>query len=134
ECAGEAERRLVVFVIHARACVDSDVKRLINRHDGRDGMRDRSAGDFLAVNGQNAHATLSLARAVVLEIKYDCVFARRERLWALTREVWKSKQLVGENWLPLEQVESVTAEAASERVEHTFGTLRRNLYISRDLE
>src|SRR5262245_17389939 len=68
------------------------------------------------------------------EVKYDCVFARRERLWALPAEALQSQQVVGEDWLPLEQVEAVTAEAASKRVEHTFGTLRRNLYISCDLK
>src|SRR5262245_16876822 len=134
ERAGKAERRLVVFVFHARPRIDSDVKRLINRHDGRNGVRDRLAGDFLAVNGQNARAALRLARAVIFEVKYDCVFARCERLWALPAEALQSQQVVGEDWLPLEQIEAVTAEAASKRVEHTFGTLRRNLYISSDLK
>src|SRR5262249_52824451 len=126
ERAGKAERRLVVFVFHARPRIDSDVKRFINRHDGRNRVRDRLAGDFLAVNGQNARAALSLSRAVIFEVKYDCVFAGRERLWALPPKVLQSWQVVGEDWFALEQVEAITTEAASKRVEHTFGTLRRN--------
>src|SRR5262249_42798620 len=107
ERAGKAERRLVVFVFHARPRIDSDVKRLINRHDGRNGVRDRLAGDFLAVNGQNASAALRLAGAVIFEIKYDCVFAGRERLWALPPKVLQSWQGVGEVWIDIAQQEDI---------------------------
>src|SRR5262249_37418014 len=72
ELAGKTERRLVIFVIHARARINSDVKRLINRKERGDRVRDRLAGDFLAVNGQDAGAALRLAWAVIFEIKYDC--------------------------------------------------------------
>src|SRR5215471_18394250 len=119
ELAGKTERRLVIFVIYACARINSDVKRLINRKEGGGGVRDRLAGDFVAVNGQDARAALRLAGAIIFEIKYDCMFAGRERLSAFPPEALQRQKIVGEHGFALEQIEAITTEAASERVEHT---------------
>src|SRR4030095_7328592 len=50
ELSGEAERRLVVLVIHPRAGINPDIEGLIDRKERWDGMRDRLASDFLAVH------------------------------------------------------------------------------------
>src|SRR5260370_25678102 len=57
--AGEAERHLVVVVIHRSACVDADIERLVNRHNERNRVRNLLAGSFPAVNGQHAATSLS---------------------------------------------------------------------------
>src|SRR3954470_13117597 len=61
ELAGEAKRRLVVLVVHACAGIDSDIERLINRHEGRNGVWSGLPGNLLAVHGQDAGAALSHA-------------------------------------------------------------------------
>src|SRR5580704_6580138 len=66
---GEAERRLVVVVVHPSACIHSDVEGLIDRRQERSGVRDRFASDFLSVHRQNASAALAEAGAIVLEVK-----------------------------------------------------------------
>ena len=50
ELAGEAKRQLVVFVVDAGAGIDADVEGLVDRQDGRDGVRNLVAGDLLAVD------------------------------------------------------------------------------------
>src|SRR6476661_1361344 len=90
ELAGEAERRLVILVVHTRASIHPDVERLIDGHKGGDGVRDRLAGYFLAVHRQNAGATFAHAWAVVLEVKQDGVFTRRERLRTFPAELFQS--------------------------------------------
>src|SRR6476620_4478144 len=102
ELAGEAERRLVVLVVDARAGINPDIEGLVDRHEGRDRVWDRLAGDFLAVYRQNTGATFAHARTVVLEVKQDGVFTRRERLRAFPAELFQSQQVVGEDRLALD--------------------------------
>ena len=125
ELAGEAERRLVVLVVHARAGIHADIEGLVDRHEGRDGVRDLLAIHFLAVHRQDAGAALGHAGAVVFEVKHDGVFARRERFLAFPAESLHRQEVVGEHRLALQQVEAVAAEAAAERVEHALGAALR---------
>ena len=61
ERAGKAERRLVVLVLHAQAGINADIEGLVDRHEGRDGVRDLLAIHFLAVHRQDAGAASTLA-------------------------------------------------------------------------
>jgi hypothetical protein len=54
---GESERRLVVLVVHARAGIHPDIEGLVDRLDERNGVRDRLAGNSVAVHRQDAGAT-----------------------------------------------------------------------------
>src|SRR5262249_21162060 len=101
ELAGEAERGLVIIVIHARAGIDSDIKKLVNRHEGRNRVRDALPGDLLAVNRQNPRAALRHAGAVIFEVKHDAMFAGRERILAFPAKTFQSQQVVGEHRPPL---------------------------------
>src|SRR5205823_14774742 len=90
EFSGEAKRRVIVLVVHARASINPDIEGLVDSKEGRDGVWDRLASDFLAVHGEDAGATFGHARAVVFEIKYDGVFAGHERLRAFPAELFRS--------------------------------------------
>ena len=81
-----AERRLVVVVVHSRSGIHSDIERLINRHDDRDCVRDRLFGDFLAVHRQDAGAALAETGTVVFEVKHDGVLAGCKRVRAFPAE------------------------------------------------
>ena len=89
ELAGEPERRLVVVVVHARAGIHPDVEGLVNRHEERNGVRHRLAGDFLAVHRQDAGAALAETGTVVFEVKHDGVLAGRERRRAFPAEAFQ---------------------------------------------
>ena len=69
-------------------------------------MRDRLAGDFLAVHSENSCATFAHTGPVIFEIKHNGVFTRRERLRAFPAE--QSEQVVGEDRLAFNQVKAVT--------------------------
>src|SRR5262249_56753783 len=112
----------------------SNIKGLVNRHNSRDGVRNRLADDFFAVYGQNPRAAFAQAGAVILEIEHDGMFAGREGLSAFPLETFQSKQIVGKHRFALEQIETVTSKAAAERVEHAFCALPRDLYIGGELD
>src|SRR5262249_22336156 len=78
DLAGELERQLVA-VIHARAGINADVEGLVDRHQERNRVRDRLAGNLLAVYRQHAGAALAKAGAIILEIEHDGVLAGFER-------------------------------------------------------
>ncbi len=71
ELAGEAERRLVVVVVHAGASVDPNIEGLINRNDRWDGVRDLLAVHLLTVYRKDASAALGHAGTVIFEVKYE---------------------------------------------------------------
>ena len=66
--SGEGEWYLVVGVIHARARIDADIEGLVNRHEDGHGARDLVAGDFLAIDLQNASAALARAAAAEAQL------------------------------------------------------------------
>ena len=113
ERAGEAERHLVVLVVDRRAGIDADVEGLVDRHQERNGMRDRLLGDLRAVDAQHALAALAEAGTIIGEVEDDGVLAGRQRLLARPPEALQPQQIVGEDRLALEQVEAVAAEAAA---------------------
>ena len=84
--AWEGERHLIVFVVDRRAGIHADVKRLVDGHKERDGVRDLSAGDFGVVHLQDACATLAETRAIVGEVEHDGVLAGGKRLLAFPPE------------------------------------------------
>ena len=69
----------IVVEVHRRAGVEPDVEALVGRHEERNGVLDRLAGDLLAIHAQHAGAALGEAGAVVLEVKYDGVLAFTQR-------------------------------------------------------
>src|SRR5215471_16799125 len=75
--ARELERQLVA-VIHASSGINADVEGLVDRHQERNRVRDRLAGNLLAVDRQHASAALAKAGAIILEIERDGVLARLE--------------------------------------------------------
>lgn len=90
ELAVEAERHLVVLVVHRCAGIDPDIEGLANRKQERDRVRHLQRGDVLAVHLQYAGAALCDAGAVIREIEHDRVLARRERLLAFAAELYPS--------------------------------------------
>ena len=69
ELAGEAERYLVVFVVHGCARIDPDIERLVDRHEERNGVWDRLARDLLAVHRENTRAALAMPGPSYLKSK-----------------------------------------------------------------
>jgi hypothetical protein len=53
QLAGKVERHLVVLVVHRRLGIDADVEGFVNRHEERNGVRDRLAVYLVAVNREN---------------------------------------------------------------------------------
>src|SRR5947207_14881128 len=64
DLAVEAERHLIVLVVHRRAGVYSNVEGLVTRYQERDRARNLPRGDVVAVHLQNAGAALRDAGAV----------------------------------------------------------------------
>ena len=130
ELAGEAERRLVVVVVHARAGIDSDIEGLVDGKATWNSVRDGFLGDFLAVHRQDARAAFRHAGPVVFEVKHDGVLARRQCLRSFPTEAFQTEEVVGEDRFALEQVQAIAPESPAEGVEHSFGTVRRNFHVS----
>jgi len=78
----EAERYVVIAVVDRRSRVHAG---LIERHEERDGVRDRFASDFLVVHLQDAAAAFSEARPVALEIEGDLCWDSNPR-----RPAWET--------------------------------------------
>src|SRR5262245_56980666 len=145
DLAGEAERYLVVLVVHRRAGVDAHVECFVDGYENWNGVRNLLGRNVFAVNHEHAGATLAETGSVVLEVEHDGVLARRERLLAFPAEAFKTNEVVGEHWLALEQVEAIATEAAADGNDHPFagvlraarkphGTARaaRNVYLGGD--
>ena len=53
--------------------------------------------------------------------------------WPFPAEAFESKKLhIGKDRLALEQVEAMSAETATDRIDHPFGTSLRNVDLGRD--
>src|SRR4029077_10627608 len=104
---------LGVGVIHWRARVRTDVRSLIDCQKPRGGMGDALIGDFLAVHFQYAGAAFGDTGAVIFEVKFDRVLAWRERLLSFPARFLNREEIISEDGLPLEQIEPITAEAAT---------------------
>src|SRR5579862_7239127 len=91
-------------------------------------MRDRLSGELLAINRQHAGATLSGAGSVVFEVEHDGMLAWLERRAqpvaashaGLPPVLLQIEEVVIEDRLAFEQVETVAAEAAAQRYNHSF--------------
>src|SRR5690349_12202916 len=133
DLAGELERQLVA-VVHAGAGINADVEGLVDRHDERDRVRDRLAGNLLAVNGQHAAAALAIAGPVIFEIERDGVLARLERRAQPVPRTdagfpavsFQVQHVVYEDRLALQQIETVAAESAAEGRDHSFSAALRD--------
>src|SRR6266567_3873112 len=79
DAPGELKRQLVALV-HARAGVQANVEGFVNGHEQRNRVRDRLLGHLLPIHCEYASATLAWTGAVVFEVEYQRVLARRERL------------------------------------------------------
>src|SRR5215510_374184 len=145
DLAGEAERHLIVLVVHRRAGVDAHVECFVDGYQEWSGVRNLLGRNLFAVHHEHAGAALAEAGSVVLEVEHDGVLARRERLLAFPAEAFKTDEVVGEHWLALEQVQAIAAKAAAHGDDHPFaGVLRaarkpdggaraaRNFYVSGD--
>ena len=95
-------------------------------------MRDRLAGDFLAIHRQDAGATLSETGTVILEVKHDGVLAGREGVRAFPPEAFQVKKVVDKDRFAFEQVETMATEATTERIDHPLGTTLRNVHLGGD--
>ena len=60
------------------------------------------------------------------------MFTRRERLRAFPAQLFQGQEIVGEHGFALDQVEAIAAEAAPERVEHSFATARGHFHLGGD--
>jgi hypothetical protein len=88
--------------------------------------------DFRAVDTKHAGPAFSRTRPVVGELKDDCMLPRRKYLWRFPTEAFHVKQVVEKYGLALEQIESVPAEAPSERCNHSFTAALRDLNFCAD--
>src|SRR5262249_32458561 len=102
--SGEAERHLVVLVIHRRSGIHANVERLVESHDERNRMGNFPRGDLAIIDLQYAGAALAEARTIVHEVEYDGMFPGRERLLALPPETFHIDEVVGEHRLAVQQV------------------------------
>ncbi len=132
ELAGEAERHLVVLVVHGRARIDAHVEGFVDRHEERNGVRDFLGGDFLVVHLQDAGAAFAEAGAIVFEVEHDGVLARRERVLAFPAEPLEIEEVVEEHRLALEQIKAIATEAATQGDDHSFGAALRNVHFGGD--
>ena len=88
--------------------------------------------DVLAVNLQHPGAALGKTGPVVLEVKFESMFAGSQRLLPFPPSFLDREEIIGEDRLALEQIEPVTAETATVGDDHPFPTTGRNLDIRRD--
>jgi hypothetical protein len=122
ELAGEAERHLVILIIHrsARITPTSKVSSIVMRA----GM---VCGTFLLATSLSSTfrppgAPFADTGAVICEAKHDGVLARRKRLLAF-------QEVVGEHRLALQKIKPVSTEVATQGGEHAFGAALRNLHF-----
>src|SRR5262249_33683115 len=120
DLAGERERHLVVLVVDWRAGVDAHVESFVDGYQEWSGMRDLLAGDFVAIHPQGADPAFAEARPIVFEVEHDGVLARRERLLAFPAVAFKTKEVVGEHRLALEQIKAIATEAPARGNDHPF--------------
>src|SRR5271165_3361886 len=132
--AREAERHLIIVVVHSGAGVHADVEGFVHRYEERNGARNLLVGDFLAVHLQHARAALSNARAVIGEVEHNGVLARRERLIAFPAEPLQIQHVVEEHRLALQQVQTVSAEATALGDDHPFAAAFWHFDLSGDRE
>ncbi len=103
-------------------------------------VRDRLAGKLLAIHRQHAGATLAGAGAVVFEVEHDRVLARLERTAqpvfgshaALPAVALQIEEVVNEDRLAFEQVETVAAEAAAHSRDHSLRAALRDRHLGGD--
>jgi hypothetical protein len=95
DLAGEAERYLVVLVVHRRAGVEPDAEGLVPREGERQTARHEVALHHLAVHLQGAGAAFTESRAVVLPVEFERVLVRRERLLALPLHALQLNGVIG---------------------------------------
>src|SRR5262245_41741923 len=105
--AGEAERRLVVFVVNRRARIDAHIEGFIDGQEEWDSVRDLVGGNFLVIHLEDAGASLAKAGAIVFEVEDDGMLARRERLLTFPAEAFKINEVVGEDRPAPEQVQAI---------------------------
>jgi hypothetical protein len=122
-CPGETERWLVVIIVNPSAGIHADVEGLVDRLHKRNGARDRFAGDYLAVHRQDATTTFPEPGTIVFEVKFDRVFAGRERRRSFKAGSFHIKEVLDKDWLALEQIEAVPTASAPKRIDHALGTL-----------
>jgi hypothetical protein len=73
DLAGEAERQLVIAIVHRRAGIHADIESLVQCHEEWNGVRDFLVGDLPVVHLQHAGAALAESGAVVGELEHDGV-------------------------------------------------------------
>ena len=128
----EAERHLVVVVVHRRAGVDptSKVSSIVKRAGMVWGML--LGRDFLAVHLQYAGAALAMPGPSYLKSNTMVCLPGVERLLAFPAESLKGQEIVGEHRLALEQIEAVAAEAATVGDDHPLAAALRDLDLGGD--
>jgi hypothetical protein len=71
DLAVEAERHLIVLVVHRRMRIYSNVKGLVTHHQECDCVRDLPRSDDLVVHLQHTGAALRDAGTVIREVEHD---------------------------------------------------------------
>src|SRR6476661_5302166 len=132
ELPGEAERHLVVLIIHRGPRVDTHVESFVNGHDERNGVRDFPGGDVLIVHPQDASAAFAESRAIIFEVEHEGVLARCEGLLTFPAESFEVEEVIEKHRLALEQVQAIATEATTQGGEHSFGAALRYLHIRSD--
>src|SRR5271156_4306743 len=137
--AGEVERQLVA-IVHRCAGIAADVKGLINGHQKRDRVLHCLPRQLLTVHREYAGATLAWTGTIVLEIERDRVLTSRQ---FLTQEIhtthptlpagsFQIEEVINEDRLAFEQVQTISAEDAAHGYDHPFRTAFRNSHFRSD--
>src|SRR5438477_11802941 len=95
-------------------------------------MGDLIVSHFFVVHLQDAGAALTKARAIVFEVEYDGMFARRERLLTFPAKALKVEEIIEEHRLAFEQIHAIAAEPAAHRGDHSIAAALRDLHFGSD--
>src|SRR5262245_23267234 len=136
EFAAEAERDLIIPIVHWRAGIGTDVQRLVPLQSEGNCPVHRLGSDDLAIDLEHTGATTTdtahvvegqrgEAKPVVFEVELEGVLARRQCLLALPAHTLQVEQVPDVDGLTLEDVKAPASEATALCGDHAVAGLRR---------
>ncbi len=143
ELGGQRERRLIVGIIDTGQRIGANVEALVPLQDHWQRMRHGNGLDFFAVHFERAGAGAAKtahvvegeradAKAVILEVELQRVFAGHERVRAFPLDAFQVNQVPEEHRLALEQVKTIAGEAPAGGQDHAFRAALRHVNVRRD--
>ena len=125
ELAGEAERQLVVLVVHPRAGIHADVQGLVDRQDGRDGVGNLLAGSLFPSTDRTPVPPLAMPGPSYLKSNTIVCLPGLSAGWGFPAESLQPQEVVDEYGFAFEQIETVSAEASPISDDHSLAAALR---------